>query len=273
MRCFARRPSPRQLAVSGSAYPTMNLPTFIIGGAPRAGTTYLYSVLDRHPDVYMAKPRSPEPKFFLVDDEYRQGLEYYSRKYFLAAAGRRAIGEKSTNYLESPTAASRIHQTLPGVKLVFALRNPVDRAFSNYLWSKKNGLETLSFQKAIETESTRETDYSPSHRYSRPFSYVSRGLYADLLAPYLELFPREQLEIVFLEEIEANPRATMDRLCRSLGVGPLPEDVDLASRINSAREDDVQVSAAMREKLNAIFREPNRRLARLLGRDLSHWTG
>jgi hypothetical protein len=54
----------------------MKLPTFIIAGAPRGGTTYLYNVLDQHPDIYMAKPGAPEPKFFLVDDEHRKGLEY-----------------------------------------------------------------------------------------------------------------------------------------------------------------------------------------------------
>jgi len=229
-------------------------------------------MLDRHPDVYMAKPRSPEPKFFLVDDEYAKGLEYYSQKYFLPVLGRTAIGEKSTNYLESPLAAARLRQALPGVKLIFALRNPIDRAFSNYLWSRKNGLETLSFEEAVETEAAREAHYAPAHRYSRPFSYVSRGLYADLLQPYFDLFPREQLKPVFLEEIDARPKAILDDLCRYLGVTALPDDAGLQSRVNSAREGNEHMSDAMRERLREIYREPNRRLAQRLGRDLSHWT-
>jgi hypothetical protein len=57
----------------------LRLPDFIIGGAPRSGTTWLYELLDRHPDVHMAKPLAPEPKFFLRDDEYARGLRYYSQ--------------------------------------------------------------------------------------------------------------------------------------------------------------------------------------------------
>ena len=60
----------------------MRLPDFLIGGAPRAGTTWLYRLLDRHPDVYMARPATPEPKFFLVDDLYQKGVEFYSRTWF-----------------------------------------------------------------------------------------------------------------------------------------------------------------------------------------------
>jgi len=250
----------------------MKLPTFIIAGAPRGGTTYLYNVLDQHPNIYMAKPRSPEPKFFLVDDEYRKGLEYYSRKYFAAAGDARAVGEKSTNYLESSVAAARIREALPAVKLVFAIRDPVERAYSNYLWSRKNGLETLSFEEAVEKEETRAAQYPLAHRYSRPFSYVSRGMYAELLKPYFELFALEQLKVVFLEEIEARPKTALDDLCRYLGVRPLPDDAGLLDRVNSARDGNEQMNERTREKLRDIYREPNRRLAELLGRDLSHWS-
>jgi hypothetical protein len=249
----------------------MKLPTFIIAGAPRCGTTYLYNVLDQHPNIYLAKPRSPEPKFFLVDDEYRKGLEYYSLKYFAAAGDVQAVGEKSTNYLESPVAASRIREAVPAVRIVFAIRDPLERAYSNYLWSRKNGLETLSFEEAIEKEGMREAQYPFPQRYSRPFSYVSRGMYADLLNPYFDLFTLEQLKIVFLEEIEARPKATLDDLCRYLGVRPLPDDTDLPSRVNSARDGNEQMTKRTREKLREIYREPNQRLAELLGRDLSYW--
>src|SRR5262245_38886620 len=88
--------------IDGMASPlAMVQPTFIIAGAPRSGTTYLYDLLDSHPGVFMAKPKTPEPKFFLVDEEFRKGLEYYCEHYFAAGAGFAAIGEKSTNYLEN----------------------------------------------------------------------------------------------------------------------------------------------------------------------------
>ena len=117
-------------------------PTFIIAGAPRSGTTWLYELLDRHPDVYMAKPVRPEPKFFLVDELYSRGIQHYFDTWFAGADAYRAAGEKSTNYLESAVVAERIHQHLPSVKLVFILREPAHRAYSNWMWSRMNGMET-----------------------------------------------------------------------------------------------------------------------------------
>ncbi len=107
------------------------LPEFVIGGAPRCGTTWLYRVLDRHPAIWLAKPVRPEPKFFLVDDEYDKGLDYYRSRWFSAVPDEKIAGEKSTNYLESTSAAERIAANLPEVRLVFLLREPSSRAFSN----------------------------------------------------------------------------------------------------------------------------------------------
>ena len=135
----------------------------------------------------MAKPLAPEPKFFLVDDEYAKGLQYYSEKWFAGAASQLA-GEKSTDYLESAAAAARIARDLPQVKLIFILREPCPRAYSNYLWSKMNGLETEDFATALRLEEQRERELPERLKFTRPFSYFSRGLYADLLAPYFSRF-------------------------------------------------------------------------------------
>src|SRR5688500_18430887 len=107
------------------------MPDFIIAGAPRSGTTWLYMLADRHPAVAMARPWRPEPKFFLIDELYERGISYYSANWFDSLPPGRVLGEKSANYLESPAVAARIHRHLPEVRLVFILRNPVDRAYSN----------------------------------------------------------------------------------------------------------------------------------------------
>ena len=152
-------------------------PTFIIGGAPRAGTNFLCHALDRHPDVYLAKPYLPEPKVFMGPE---QPWDVYAARYaaFFAPAGpRRALGEKTTYYLENEACCALIRRHLPAVRMVFILREPVARAYSNYLWTKKNGLETLPFEEAVRLEGRRASPLPPERDYARPYDYVVRGQY------------------------------------------------------------------------------------------------
>src|SRR6266576_1930600 len=103
---------------------------FVIVGAQRCGTTYLYRLLDEHPEIEMAKPLWPEPKFFLDDERYPLGLPYYESQFF-SEPETRVRGEKSTSYIESETAAQRIKATLPEAAVLVVLRDPVLRAISN----------------------------------------------------------------------------------------------------------------------------------------------
>jgi len=247
------------------------LPNLIIAGAARSGTTYVYDLMDGHPDVFMARPKAPEPKFFRVDEEYEKGLTYYSDRYFSSAAGFSVVGEKSTSYIESPVAAERIRRCLPGVKLIFLLRNPVERAFSNYLWSRTNGWETLSFDEAIEREPEREADYPPELRYTRPFSYISRGYYADQLKAYMGLFPAEQIKVAIFEDLVSEPRETSRSLFAFTGVAPVEPRFDVAQSVNAARTTADRMSEAAYETLSAVYEKANRELAAMIGRDLDCW--
>jgi len=119
---------------------TGRLPDFIIGGAPRSGTTWLATTLDRHPAIWMAKPLRPEPKFFLVEELYAEGLDQYSARWFAEAPDDTVVGEKSTNYLESGSAARRIAADLPGVRMIFLLR---DTGLINN-WLVKLGVDPIA---------------------------------------------------------------------------------------------------------------------------------
>jgi len=249
----------------------VRLPDFIIGGAPRAGTTWLYDLLDRHPDVHMAKPLKPEPKFFLRDEEYARGLEYYSTKWFADANTSKIAGEKSTDYLESPTAAARIACDLPHVKLIFLLREPVSRAYSNYLWSRMNGLETEDFATALRLEDQRERELPDRLKFTRPFSYFSRGVYADLLEPYFNRFVEHQLFIARYEDIAERPAAVADAVHRFIGVQSRPSDADGLGIVNPSRRDAKGLAGDVRQDLERRYDEPNRRLALLLGSSFPMW--
>ena len=181
------------------------LPDFLIGGAPRSGTTWLRVLLEKHPQICMAQPAAPEPKFFLVDDLYRRGLEYYARTWFGNVPAGCVTGEKSTNYLESSIAAQRIRQDLPEVNLVFIFRNPVERAYSNYLWSCKNGLEAEEFRVALAQRKNARRR-CPRHcalpgrtRYWRgDFTLICFG-------PISDSFQRKQILCLRFEDIAERP--------------------------------------------------------------------
>ena len=247
----------------------LRLPDFIIAGAPRCATTWLAELAGRHPDIAMARPLKPEPKFFLIDDLFARGAQYYSRTWFADLPDVGRLGEKSTNYLECPAAARRIRETIADVKLIFLLRNPVERAYSNYLWSKKNGLETEDFTAALALEAQRERTLPDTLRYARPFSYFSRGLYADLLAPFVRSFPDDQILILRYEDVSAEPQKVAGQFHGFLGVTSRPDDAATLAAINSAsKPSSAPIPGKVAADLAERYEEPNRQLTKLVGRDL-----
>ncbi len=242
------------------------LPDFIIGGAARSGTTWLCHLLARHPEVGVARPIVPEPKFFLVDDLFAQGLDHYAARWF-DGLEQSMVGEKSTNYLDSETAAARIAQALPHVRLIFMLRDPIERTFSNYRWSRKQGHEMEDFAAALAAEGTRAT---PHHlRFARPFAYLSRSRYLERLEPYLGLFPADHVLLLRFEDIVLRPAALAVRLHRFLGVSERPRDAEGLGIINDA--DAGELLPETRRWLADYFREPDLALARRTGFDVSGW--
>ncbi|MEO0249688.1 MAG: sulfotransferase, partial [candidate division WOR-3 bacterium] len=242
------------------------------GGAPRCGTSWLYQLLDRHPDVHMAKPARPEPKFFLVDELYAKGIEYYGRTWFAEVGTAKVVGEKSANYLESRTAAERIREHLPQVKLVFLLRDPVQRAFSNYLWSRMNGWETEDFATALAREEKREKDLNGPLRFIRPYSYFSRGLYADHLASFFDRFPRRQILCLRYEDIVERPTVVAATVHKFLGIQERPQDGANLGVINPSVRGKEGLSPEVRRSLARRYAEPNRRLGALLGPGFRIWS-
>jgi hypothetical protein len=250
----------------------LTLPDFIIAGAPRAGTSWLYALADRHPRIAMARPIRPEPKFFLVDELYQQGLAAYSDRWFAPLPTGHVLGEKSTNYLESLAAAERIGRDLPAARLIFMLRNPVDRAYSNYLWTRQNNLETETFDRALALEEQRERTLPPRLRYARPYAYFSRGLYAEHLAPFLRHFPRRQILILRTEDVAAWPQEVADRLYSFLDVDRLPALAVGLGVVNAAETGDAPPMAQeLRSSLERRYEEPNRALQQLLGPNFEPW--
>jgi hypothetical protein len=188
-------------------------PNFLVIGATRSGTTSLYNYLVSHPNIMPAFKK--EVHFF--DFNYSKGLSWYKANFPIKVLTKvkrfqSITGEATPYYIYHPHVPKRVFDTLPDVKLIALLRNPIDRAFSHYKRNIGRKVESLSFEDAINVEEDRlngelekmmedETYYSPN---LHAFSYLSMGRYYEQLQRWLKLFSKEDLLILRSEDFFIN---------------------------------------------------------------------
>ena len=174
----------------------MTRPTFIGIGAQKAGTTTLHYILEQHPEIY-TNPNK-ESHFFDDDTNYCSGSVFYELTSFGGYAGQKQLGEITPSYMFDPRVPQRIYNTLGAdVKLIVILRDPIERAFSQYCMNLRAFREELEFANAIEREPER-CAISAAHRLR--YGYMARGRYREQLERFLRLYPREHLHIMLFEE-------------------------------------------------------------------------
>ncbi|HYX84478.1 MAG TPA: sulfotransferase [Gaiellales bacterium] len=255
------------------------LPDFLVIGAQRCGTTSLYRYLEKHPNVIGA---SPSKGVHYFDMNAERSLRWY-RAHFPTERRRRqagsgaVTGEASPYYLFHPRGPDRVRAAVPDARLIAMLRDPVDRAYSQYQQEYARGFEDAgTFERALELEPDRlagerermlaDPEYqSPALQHH---AYVARGEYADQLEAWRTRFDPEQMLIVHSEEFFADPAAGYARVLEFLGL-PWP-DHPPAFKAHNARP--VRgMAPETRARLAARFAEPNRRLEEMLGRRMG-WT-
>lgn len=261
------------------------LPDFIVFASVKGGTTSLYGALAQHPFVQPCTTNDPHfantKEVHYFDYGYHRGADWYrthfplerERTEFERVHGRPFItGEATGSYISHPWAPERVRRLLPDVKLIAILRNPVDRAYSQFQMSRREGVEELSFEEALDREDERIqpalTRMKADPRYlSWDFgcwSYLARGRYAEQLEPWFELFPREQFLFVPAEEFYDAPQEVLDRAHGFLGV---PDHrYDEVAHLNSGGYGDA-VPPDVRARLTEYFRPHNDRLRELTGVD------
>jgi hypothetical protein len=205
----------------------MTLPNFLIVGAAKAGTTSLYQYLKAHPQIYMSSVKEPrffglvgeKPNFKGVGDEKVNSTlitdpEIY-QKLFQGVSREKAVGEASTWYLYSEKAPVQIQHYIPNAKLIAVLRNPVDRAYSNFLHQRYRSSEEplADFAQALEAEEFR------IQNNWRPFwHYKNMGFYSVQLNRYFQLFPASQIKVYLYEDLTHHPEKMLKDIFQFLEV-------------------------------------------------------
>ena len=269
------------------------LPNFLIIGAMRSGTSTLARWLIEHPQVFLA----PGKELHYFDRHFDRGVNWY-RSLFAGAGSESAVGEATPNYVHEPAAIQRIAATIPEVRLILSLRNPVDRAYSHYWHNRSREKEPLSFEEALDAEPVR-THSSEVDRAR--FSYVSRGQYIDQINEVLRWFPRSSLHVVIAEEMQSEPSRSLTGIFSFLGVNERFQPESLQRKVNAyvefrsvrarnlakrlprflarpinrlnASTDNTYppMDPGARARLEETFEASNRTLADLLGRTEELW--
>jgi Sulfotransferase domain len=216
------------------------LPNFLYVGPDKAGSSWLHEVLLKHPDVYL----TPAKDLYFFDRYYDRGMAWYADQ-FRDARDEKIVGEVCQDYLFHPEAAARIHETLGPVKVMVCLRDPVERAWSSYLYARKHGIWPEPFGEALQ---------------SRP-ELLEHGRYATGLDRFLQRFPREMVHVALFDDLAADPQRFINGVTDFLGVDPLPlAEKDLAARLPAAAARSVRLASVARRGADWVREHDGARL-------------
>jgi hypothetical protein len=259
---------------AGSTTGARRLPTFLIIGANKSGTTSLYRYLQQHPQVYL--PAVKEPHYFT----YRHGvpggednrertlllppeagelrtLDDYAGLFADARPEQVALGEASTGYLCGPAIPAAVRQALPDVRLVALLRDPADRAWSEFLMMRRLGQEgEASLLKILETRDEPR--------------YVANGRYAAALTRWLGAFPRERLFLARFADFTRDTATVVRDIVAFIGADPATR-IDTSGRFNTRNRREPTLDARTRAALIERLGPDIEQLEGLLDWDLSSW--
>jgi len=199
-------------------------PNFLIVGASKSGTTSLYEYLRNTEGIYMSPIK--EPRYFHTHPtQYtaRFGIREKSKylKLFKGVTDEKAVGEASPSYLRDPKSAKLIHDLIPDARIVILLRDPIERALSQFLMEKTSGKEKRSFTEVIITSINLRKKGIPEFN-----KCLYPGLYTDQVRRFLDLFGTEQVKILIFEEFIKNPQENVKQILEFLGiVAKTPETI------------------------------------------------
>ena len=264
------------------------VPDFVIVGAAKAATTWLQHSLQQHPGIFM-----PDPELHFFSREYDRGLDWYTQ-FFEAAEPDQLIGEKSNSYLDEPHAMPRLHEFAPNAKIIVQLRNPIERAYSDYCMLYRRG------------EVDQRIDYQLGSDGPKRTRLLAGGCYFDHITCIFDFYPREQVLVTLYDDIKHRAEGLLADVANHLGVTNVQptttrvKDKSLAMlpirtrrllrpfkplvapmrsnawfkrlRAHFARPVAYPaLPATTRARLGDYYREDVEKLSGILGRSLDHW--
>lgn len=211
---------------------TGRLPNFLYVGPDKAGSTWLHEVLVSHPEIYL----TPAKDLYFFDRYFSRGTEWY-RRQFAEASDEPIVGEICQDYLSHPEAPERIRSTLGAPRMMVTLRDPVQRAFSSYLYMRKHGEKPGTFGEALRT---------------RP-ELLDHGRYGSQLRRYVDLFGSDAFHVAVFDDLQADPQKFLNEVLDWLGVGPLRlRDEDRESKLPASRARFVPAAWLVRQAANVV---------------------
>lgn len=242
------------------------LPNLFIPAAPKSATNSLYRHLSAHPDIFLCVPK--EPMYFLGETGDPAARATYL-ELFAAGADRRFRGDASNRYLASPDAVAKIRKLTDDAVFILMLRNPVERALSQYAWATSLGHESLPLTQAIEREPSFEEMYA-GDRPGLFRNYLIESRYAVGYERLVEQFGTDRVLVLTSERLQSDPAGTIGRCTDFLGLAPLGRVSEIvANRTPGGRFDRLSAILTSSEHSDPRVGQVQRALAplqRLAGR-------
>lgn len=213
-------------------------PNFLVIGAARSGTTSLHKYLESHPDSFMSDVK--EINFFSNEKYWIKGTKWYEKHFNEARA--KAVGEASTSYTNFPVIKNvpkRIYSYIPDVKLLYVLRDPIDRFLSHYLHRVQRGIEDRSIEDIIE-------NYPNDH-------LLWQGRYYTQLKHYLEFFPQDQIFVTTIDDLKSHPEETVKLIFKFLDIDDSYFNPSFRTRYNV--NTDITKKSPFGKKILRFYRE------------------
>lgn len=246
------------------------LPSFLIIGAMKCGTSSLYHYLSQHPQIVEATKK--EVHYFDFNNEL--GLPWY-RSHFpnqqTLKIQNAITGEASPEYMYHPRAAAQCHLLLPKAKIIVMLRDPVERTFSQYSHYKRFGEESLSFEEALEKESERLEGAYENYLLDRyywnwnyfKYGYQAKSRYFEQLVPWFRLYGESSIMVINSSDFYAHTRKITNKVFNFLNL----DEYTLDNYPNMFESKKSSINNETRTKLTNYFREHNENLYQLIGQN------